>query len=92
MGKVEWVGDDELLLRDSSGVEREVRVEEGTRFWRQGHEVSRRTVEEGARVQVAYEMEQGEWVAREVALLGQPSPLPSGEGQGEGIPSPSSQR
>lgn len=73
-GQVAWVGDDELLLRDSSGVEREVRVEEHTRFVEQGEEVSRRTVGEGARIRVAYHVEQGEWVAREVALL---SPAPS---------------
>ncbi len=91
-GEVEWVGDDELLLRDASGVEQEVRVEDETRFFTHGQEVSRRTVEEGAHVRVAYNVEQGEWVAREVALLSQPSPLPPGEGQGEGIPSPSSTR
>ncbi|HEX8702872.1 MAG TPA: hypothetical protein VF815_28815 [Myxococcaceae bacterium] len=86
-GQVAWVGDDELLLRDSGGVEREVRVEDETRFVEEGQEVSRRTVEEGARIQVAYEVEQGEWVAREVALLS-PPPLPSGEGRGEGPTSP----
>jgi len=73
-GQVAWVGDDELLLKDASGVEREVRVEEQTRFVEQGEEVSRRMVEEGARIRVAYQVEQGEWVAREVALL---SPAPS---------------
>jgi hypothetical protein len=73
-GQVAWVGDDELLLRDSSGVEREVRVEEQTRFLKQGQEVSRHRVEEGARILVAYHVEQGEWVAREVALL---SPAPA---------------
>lgn len=73
-GEVEWVGDDELLLRDAGGQEQEVRVEEDTRFLEQGREVSRRTVEEGARVRVAYEIEHGEWVAREVALLSHPSP------------------
>jgi hypothetical protein len=83
-GKVEWVGDDELLLRDASGVEREVRVEEATRFLEAGEVVSRRTVEKGAQVQVAYTIEQGEWVARAVTLLSPPPPLPSGEGQGEG--------
>ena len=73
-GQVAWVGDDELLLKDAGGVEREVRVEQQTRFLEQGEEVSRRTVEEGASVRVAYHVEQGEWVAREVALL---SPAPS---------------
>jgi hypothetical protein len=91
-GQVEWVGDDELLVTDAGGAEREVRVEEDTRFLEQGREVSRRTVEEGAQVQVAYEIEQGEWVAREVALLSKPPPLPTGEGRGEGAPSQSSPR
>jgi len=83
-GKVEWVGDDELLLRDPRGEEREVRVEDQTRFLEKGAEVSRRTVAEGAQVQVAYAVEQGEWVAREVAVLSPPPPLPPGEGKGEG--------
>jgi hypothetical protein len=75
-GKVEWVGDNELLLRDASGAEREVRVEDQTRFLEKGEEVSRRTVAEGAEVQVAYHVEQGEWVAREITLMSPPPPLP----------------
>jgi hypothetical protein len=90
-GQVEWVGDDELLLKEAGGEEREVRVEDETRFLEQGHEVSRRTVEEGAQVRVAYAVVQGEWIAKEVALLSHPSP-PMEEGQGEGVRSPSFQR
>jgi hypothetical protein len=72
LGTVEWVGDDELLVRDTWGVERDVRVEDDTRFQQAGREVSRRTVEEGAQVRVAYNVAQGEWVAREVELLRKP--------------------
>jgi hypothetical protein len=68
-GTVEWVGNDELLVRDTGGVERDVRVEDGTRFVREGREVSRRLVEQGSEVRVAYDVNQGEWVAREVELL-----------------------
>lgn len=85
-GTVEWVGDDELLVRDARGVEREVRVEEGTRFVRRAREVSRRTVEQGAEVRVAYGVEQGEWVALEVELLRVPALPPPTQGQEEGAP------
>jgi hypothetical protein len=77
-GTVEWVGDDELLVRDGGGVEREVRVEEDTRFRRGEQQVSRRTVEQGAEVRVSYDVLQGEWVAREVELLRPPGvPAPT---------------
>ncbi|HYI00600.1 hypothetical protein [Hyalangium sp.] len=76
-GTVEWVGDDELLVRDTGGVERDVRVLDDTRFRRGDREVSRRTVEQGAEVQVSYDVQQGEWVALEVTLLPQRVPPPS---------------
>lgn len=79
-GTVEWVGDNELLVRDARGVERDVRVQEDTRFLRGEQQVSRRRVEEGARIRVAYDVEQGEWVARQVELLRAPV---LEEGQGE---------
>lgn len=77
-GTVEWVGDDELLVRDTGGVERDVRIHGDTRF-RQGQEpVSRRRVEQGAKVRVSYDVQQGEWVAREVELLRSPAvPAPA---------------
>jgi hypothetical protein len=52
-GTVAWVGDDELLVRDESGVERELRVQAGTRFRRGERQVSRRSVEQGAEVRVS---------------------------------------
>jgi hypothetical protein len=76
IGTVEWVGDDELLVRDTGGVERDVRILDDTRFRRGELEVSRRTVEQGAEVQVSYEVQQGEWVAREVQLLLLPQRVP----------------
>ncbi|MDY7230237.1 hypothetical protein [Hyalangium rubrum] len=76
-GKVEWVGDDELLFWDEAGAEQEVRIEPDTRFVRKGQEVSRRTVEAGAEIQVSYEVHQGEWIAREVIVLRPPPPADS---------------
>lgn len=73
-GQVEWVGNDELLVRDTGGVERDVRIQEDTLFLQGDHEVSRRTVAQGAEVRVAYDVAQGEWVAREVELLRKPEP------------------
>jgi hypothetical protein len=76
-GLVTWVGDDELLVRDTGGVERELRVDDTTRFRRGDRVVSRRMVEKGAEVRVAYEEQQGEWVAREVELLRPVTPPPA---------------
>jgi hypothetical protein len=87
-GRVEWVGDDELLFWDEQGAEREVRVVGDTRFVRGGRAASRRLLEQGARIRVTYEVQQGEWVAHEVELLRTAHPLPSGEGRGEGATSP----
>jgi hypothetical protein len=72
-GTVEWVGDDELLVRDTSGVERELLLQDGTRFLRGERQVTRRAVKEGAEIRVSYEVSQGEWVAREVELLRPPT-------------------
>jgi hypothetical protein len=72
-GTVEWVGDDELLVRDTGGVERELLVQDGTHFLRGERQVSRRAVKEGAEIRVSYDVLQGEWVAREVELLRPPA-------------------
>ncbi|KFE66200.1 hypothetical protein [Hyalangium minutum] len=76
-GLVAWVGDDELLVRDTGGVERDLRVDNTTRFHRGDREVSRRMVEKGAEVRVAYEVQQGEWVARDVDVLRLSTPPPT---------------
>ena len=76
-GLVAWVGDDELLVRDTGGVERDLRIDDDTRFRRGDRQVSRRLVEKGAEVRVAYEVEQGDWVARDVELLRPSTPPPS---------------
>lgn len=75
-GLVAWVGDDELLVRDTGGVERDLRVDDGTRFRRGDREISRRMLEKGAEVRVAYEEQQGDWVARDVEMLRPPTPPP----------------
>jgi hypothetical protein len=72
-GTVEWVGDDELLVRDTSGVEQELRVQDDTRFLRGERQVSRWIVERGAEIRAFYDVLQGEWVAREVELLRLPA-------------------
>lgn len=84
-GTVVWVGNDELLVRDTGGVERDVRVDDSTHFHRGDRTVSRRLVETGAQVRVGYDVTQGDWVAREVELLPQqvPAALPE-EGGGPG--------
>jgi hypothetical protein len=69
LGTVVWVGNDELLVRDTGGVERDVRIEDSTYFRQGDRSVSRRLVEKGAQVRVGYDVAQGEWVAREVELL-----------------------
>jgi hypothetical protein len=76
-GLVAWVGDDELLVRDTGGVERDLRVDDATRFRRGDREVSRRMVEKGAEVRVSYEVQQGDWVARDVELLRPSTPPPT---------------
>lgn len=76
-GLVAWVGDDELLVRDTGGVERDLRVDDSTRFHSGDRQVSRRMVEKGAEVRVAYEVQQGEWVARDVELLRPSTPPPA---------------
>jgi hypothetical protein len=70
---VEWVGDDELLVRDTGGVERELLLQGDTRFLRGERQVSRRAVMQGAEIRVSYDVLQGEWVAREVELLRPPA-------------------
>lgn len=72
-GIVEWVGDDELLVRDTGGVERELLVQDDTRFLRGERQVSRRAVEQGAEIRASCDVLQGEWVAREVELLRPPA-------------------
>lgn len=76
-GLVAWVGDDELLVRDTGGVERDLRIDDSTRFRRGDREVSRRMVEKGAEVRVAYEVMQGDWVARDVEVLRPSTPPPA---------------
>jgi hypothetical protein len=83
-GTVVWVGDDELLVRDTGGVERDVRVEDSTRFHQADRSVSRRLVEQGAQVRVGYDVAQGEWVARDVELLRTSAPTASEDEGGPG--------
>jgi hypothetical protein len=87
-GEVTWVGNDELLVRDTGGVERDVRVVDDTRFHQGGQPVSRHSVAKGAEVQVDYDVDQGEWVAREVELLRKPPTLLEQGPGAEGLSQP----
>ncbi|MBZ4421376.1 hypothetical protein [Myxococcus sp. RHSTA-1-4] len=79
-GQVTWVGDDELLIRDPGGVERDVEVKPETRLQEKGSPVTLRRFSEGDEVRVSYDEGPGGWVAREVELLPAPeSPPPPGQ-------------
>ncbi|HZI09391.1 MAG TPA: hypothetical protein VE153_03305 [Myxococcus sp.] len=68
-GRVEWVGDDELLVRDAGGVERDLAVNTGTRLMMKGEQVDLNEVRQGDSVRVAYDEGPGGWVARQVEVL-----------------------
>lgn len=88
-GRVEWVGDDELLIRDAGGVERDLEVRPDTRLVMKGEEVGLREVQQGDQVRVAYDEGTGGWVARQVEVL-----LPASKDplealpRGQGAPAP----
>jgi hypothetical protein len=77
-GQVTWVGDNELLLRDAGGEERDLEVNTGTRLLRRGDSVSLRALQQGDEVRVSYDEGPGGWVARQVEVLprNEPEPLP----------------
>ncbi|NMO19583.1 hypothetical protein [Pyxidicoccus fallax] len=68
-GRVSWVGDNELLIRDAAGQERDLEVNTGTRLLVNGAPVNLREVEEGDEVRVSYDEGPGGWVARQVEVL-----------------------
>lgn len=68
-GRVAWVGDDELLIRDAGGVERDLEVNTGTRLVMKGEQVGLSAMQEGDRVKVSYDEGPGGWVARQVEVL-----------------------
>lgn len=77
-GRVSWVGDNELLLRDAGGEERDLEVNTRTRILRRGETVSLRGLQQGDEVRVSYEEGRGGWVAHQVEVLPEPDsePLP----------------
>lgn len=79
-GEVTWVGDNELLVRDAGGAEREVQVGEDTRMRWNGEPVRLPELSEGQEVRVAYDDTPGGWVAREVEVVpSREAPPPAGE-------------
>ncbi|MCP3102621.1 hypothetical protein LZ198_27475 [Myxococcus sp. K15C18031901] len=68
-GSVAWVGDNELLIRDAQGAERDVGVVQATRLLLNGHPVGLAAMKEGDPVDVTYDDGPGGWVAREVTVV-----------------------
>lgn len=78
-GHVEWVGDNELLIRDSGGQERDVEVTPDTLLRLNGNSVGLAAMREGDSVEVTYDDGPGGWVARQVdVVIPQPPKLPTG--------------
>jgi hypothetical protein len=77
-GRVSWVGDNELLLRDAGGEERDFEVNTRTQLFRRGDLVRLRALQQGDEVRVSYEEGPGGWVAHQVEVLSKPDsePLP----------------
>ncbi|WP_426748862.1 hypothetical protein VZQ01_21485 [Myxococcus faecalis] len=65
-GRVTWVGDNELLVRDGAGVEQDIEVVPDTRLRLNGNAVGLASMREGDAVKVTYDDGPGGWVAREV--------------------------
>ncbi|MFP2903839.1 hypothetical protein ACLESD_01960 [Pyxidicoccus sp. 3LFB2] len=78
-GHVSWVGDNELLLRDAGGEERDLEVNPSTRLIRNGDSVSLRAVQQGDEVRVSYEQGPGGWVAHHVEVLQEQEAKPQPE-------------
>ena len=74
-GHVAWVGDNELLIRDAQGAERDVGVVPATRLLLNGHPVGLAAMKEGDPVDVTYDDGPGGWVAREVTVSAEPAQL-----------------
>ncbi|MCE9671747.1 hypothetical protein LY474_28460 [Myxococcus stipitatus] len=74
-GHVAWVGDNELLIRDTQGTERDVGVVPATRLLLNGHPVGLAAMKEGDPVDVTYDDGPGGWVAREVTASAAPGQL-----------------
>ncbi|NTX37284.1 hypothetical protein HUA78_22790 [Myxococcus sp. CA033] len=74
-GRVEWVGDNELLIRDSGGQERDVEVTPDTLLRLNGKQVGLASMREGDSVEVTYDDGPGGWVARDVEVVIAQEPL-----------------
>lgn len=68
-GRVEWVGDNELLIRDTGGQERDVEVTPDTLLRLNGNPVGLASMREGDSVEVTYDDGPGGWVARQVDVV-----------------------
>lgn len=63
-----------FTARDDEGVERPFRVEQGTRFMREGQDVNRGQLQEGSQIRTTYDELEGQWVADQVEIYpGTPS-------------------
>jgi len=63
-----------FTARDDTGVERPFRLEQGTRFVREGQAVNRGQLQEGSQIRTTYDELEGQWVADKVEIYpGTPS-------------------
>ena len=77
-GTVTSVAPDRFVVRDDEGVEQTFRIDEKTRFVRDGAAVQRGQLREGAQVRASYDERDGAYIADEVTLQ------PSGAGAQQG--------
>jgi hypothetical protein len=73
-GTITSTSGNSFTARDDEGVERPFRVEQGTRFMRQGQPVNRGQLREGSQIRTTYDELDGQYVADQVEIYpGTPS-------------------
>lgn len=73
-GTITSMSGNSFTVRDDDGVERPFRVEQGTRFMREGQQVNRGQLREGAQIRTTYDERDGQFVADQVEIYpGTPS-------------------
>ncbi|AGC49101.1 putative lipoprotein [Myxococcus stipitatus DSM 14675] len=87
-GYVAWVGDNELLIRDTQGKEQDVGVVPDTELRLNGKPVGLASMREGDSVEATYDDGPGGWVAREVVVRATSEPPPPSNERGGAEVSP----
>ena len=76
-GTITSMSGSSFTARDEDGVERPFRLEQGTRFMREGQPVERGQLREGAQIRTTYDELEGQYVADQVEIYpGTPSREP----------------